>query len=74
MFLDKLGINKSGIIDKINTNEITKERLHSFGLIEGVEITAIKNAPLGSPRIYRCLNTNIAIRNKIAKQIDILSL
>ncbi len=67
-----LPINKTGIINGIKTEEKVKERLHSFGLIKGVEIMPIKNSPLGCPRIYRCLNTTIAIRNKTAKQIEIL--
>jgi Fe2+ transport system protein FeoA len=67
-----LPINKTGTINEVRTNEAVKERLHSFGLIKGVEITPIKNSPLGCPRIYRCLNTTIAIRNKTAKQIEIL--
>lgn len=71
-FLSDLPINKKGIINGIHTNEAVKERLHSFGLIKGVEITPIKTSPLDCPRIYRCLNTTIAIRNKTAKQIEIL--
>ncbi|MCK5416658.1 ferrous iron transport protein A [Candidatus Parcubacteria bacterium] len=70
--LHDLPINKIGIINKINTNDNIRERLHSFGLIDGVAIKPIKNSPLGCPRIYRCLNTNIAIRNKTAKFIEIL--
>ena len=69
--LYNLPINKIGIIEKINTSDSVKERLHSFGLIKGVEIKYIKNSPLGCPRIYRCLNTMIAIRNKTAKLIEI---
>jgi len=72
MFLSDLPIDKKGTIDKVHTNEAVKERLHSFGLIKGVKIMPIKNSPLGCPRIYRCLNTTIAIRNKTAKQIEIL--
>ena len=59
-------------IKKINTDIAIKERLHSFGLIRGVTIKPVKKSPLGCPRIYSCLNTNIAIRNNIAKQIELL--
>ena len=69
--LYNLPINKTGIINKINTSNSIKERLHSFGLIRGVEIEFIRNSPLGCPRIYSCLNTEIAIRNKTAKLIEI---
>lgn len=70
--LNDLPLDQTGMINRINTDEKVKERLHSFGLIKGVEITPIKNSPLGCPRLYRCLNTTIAIRNKTAKQIEIL--
>jgi len=70
--LYNLPINKTGTINEVRTDEAVKERLHSFGLIKGVKITPVKNSPLGCPRIYRCLNTKIAIRNKTAKQIEIL--
>ena len=65
-------MNKSGIIKKINIADNVKERLHSFGLIKGVEIKLIRESPLGCPRVYRCLNTTIALRNKISKFIEII--
>lgn len=64
-------MNKKAIIKKINIDGAVKERLHSFGLIRGVEIVPIKNSPLACPRIYSCLNTQIAIRNRIAKFIEV---
>ncbi|MEA3449817.1 MAG: FeoA family protein, partial [Patescibacteria group bacterium] len=63
--------NEIAVIKKINTHKHIKERLHSFGLIRGVEIEFIKKSPMGCPKIYRCLDTTIAIRNKIAKSIQI---
>ena len=67
--LFQLPIGKQSVIEKIDANQAIRERLHSFGLIEGVKIIPIKNTPLGCPRIYKCLNTFIAIRNHTAKQI-----
>ncbi len=69
--LHDLAIDKVAIIKKINTCQHVKERLHSFGLIKGVEIELIKSSPLACPRIYSCLHTSIAIRNKTAKLIEI---
>jgi len=70
-FLFNLSSGKKAIIKNINTDNVTKERLHSFGLIKGVKITFIRNAPLGCPKIYKCFNTFIAIRGNIAKQIEV---
>ncbi len=62
---------QKALIKKINSCENVKERLHSFGLIRGVEIELVESSPLSCPRVYRCLNTLIAIRNKTAKLIEI---
>jgi len=69
--LHNLKLGEKALIKKINSCDNVKERLHSFGLIRGVEIQLIKSSPLSCPRIYRCLNTSIAIRNKTAKLIEI---
>ena len=69
--LYNLPLKQTGVIRKINARPDLKERLHSFGLIKGVKIEPIRNTPLGCPRIYRCFNTTIAIRNEIAKQIEV---
>ena len=71
IFLSELPLNKKAIIKHISTDRITKERLHSLGLIKDIEINFIRNAPLGCPKIYKCLNTFIAIRANIAKGIEV---
>jgi Fe2+ transport system protein FeoA len=69
--LYKLPLGQKATIVKINTPQNIKERLHTFGLIRNVAITPVKTTPLGCPRIYQCLNASIAIRGKIAKQIEV---
>ncbi len=69
--LIKLPIGQKAFIKSINTDYVTKERLESLGMIEGVAITNIRNSPLGNPRVYKCLNTLVALRNEIAKQITV---
>ena len=69
--LSKLPLGQEAVIKKINIAEPTKERLHSFGFIEKVEICPIKELPLGGLRIYRLMNTSVALRNEIANQIYI---
>jgi Fe2+ transport system protein FeoA len=69
--LFNLPYKKKAIIISVNTDNDIKERLHSFGLIKGVKISFIRNAPLGCPKIYKCLNTFIAIRSGLAKKITV---
>lgn len=66
-----LPLRKTAIIKNINTDQVTTERLHSFGLIRNVQIHFIRNTPLGNPKIYKCLNTLIAIRENVAKKIEV---
>lgn len=69
--LNQIPIGGKGIIHGISADHVTKERLESLGLIQGVEISVVRQAPLGSPKIYRCLNTLVALRNEIAAKIEV---
>lgn len=70
--LSELAIGETATVVAIREDEAIKERLHSFGLIRGVEITPVRTSPLGCPRIYRCMDTEIAIRNRTASHIETL--
>lgn len=65
----QLQIGSKGIIKEILTDQVTKERLESLGMISGSEVKVVRNAPFGCPRIYQTLNTAIAIRNETANQV-----
>lgn len=69
--LNQLRAGEKGIIKAIGTDRITKERLESLGLIAGVEVGSVGAAPLGCPRIYRVLNTLVALRNETAGSIRV---
>lgn len=69
MTLQQLPIGDKSVVSEIMTDHITKERLESLGLIQGVEIKTVRETPFGCPRVYRVLNTLISLRNKVAKQI-----
>jgi ferrous iron transport protein A len=60
---------KTAIIQEITADHVEKERLESLGLISGVEIAVVRKSPLGRTRIYRCLNTLVALRNDLADKI-----
>lgn len=67
--LHQLPIGGKGLVREIATDQVTKERLESLGIIEGSEVSVIRSSPLGCPRIYKTLNTLIALRNEVAKKI-----
>lgn len=71
MTLYELPVGGKAKIKKIKCDNKTKERLHSLGFIKGISVKTIKRAPLGCPVIYKILNTLVALRGNIAKQIYI---
>lgn len=69
--LYQLRAGEKARIRSIGTDPVTKERLESLGMIEGVEVGMVRSTPLGNPRIFRALNTMIALRNDIAKLVEV---
>lgn len=70
MRLDELPIGVHAVIDKIEKSEI-ETRLFDLGFVPGVEIQCLVESPLQDPKMYRLLSTNIALRNKDAKLIQV---
>ena len=48
-----------------------RKRLSEMGFIKGKTVEAVRYAPLGSPVVYRILNSEIAITPDIASLIEI---
>lgn len=70
--LNKLPINKIGIIKKLNSNETIKRRLLDLGMVKNTIIKTLYKSPLGDPVAYLMRGSVIAIRNDDAKNIFIL--
>ena len=71
MKLSELKKGENGIIKKINGQGLLRKRLSEMGFIKGKTIEAVRSAPLGSPVVYRILNSEIAITPEIASLIEI---
>ncbi|MBN2015216.1 ferrous iron transport protein A [Candidatus Dojkabacteria bacterium] len=71
MNLNELKSNQKAKVVKINLPHSIRERLHSMGLIEGVDIIMTRESPMRSPKIYEIMNTYIAVRNNLAQKIEI---
>lgn len=67
--LDKLPINKVGIVKKINTNNNIKRRLMDLGLIANSNIKKVLVSPLGDPAAYQIRGSIIALRKKDTENI-----
>lgn len=70
--LNKLPINKIGIIKKLNSNETIKRRLLDLGMVKNTIIKTLYKSPLGDPVAYLMRGSVIAIRNDDAKNIFII--
>lgn len=67
--LNLIPIKTQAAIVQIDAGYVTKERLESLGVIRGVKISFVRKSPLGATRVYKCLNTLIAMRNDVAEKI-----
>ncbi|MED9970642.1 MAG: ferrous iron transport protein A [Ruminococcus sp.] len=72
--LQKLGINKSGIISKIDGNPDITDRLADMGFIEGACVCAEFVSPFGDPVAFRIRNTVVAVRKKDCAKIMVKEL
>lgn len=69
--LDKLNVNDTGIIQKVNSDEVLKKRLFSFGIHKGSQFL-VKNYSLTKKTIEIELGQSlVALRFEEAKQIDV---
>jgi Fe2+ transport system protein FeoA len=69
--LAKLPLEKIGLIERFDLDDATEERLHKFGFIEGARVEFIKASPFADPRVYKVFNTFVALRNNIARKIQV---
>ncbi len=66
-----LSLGEKARILKVNGCTEIIDRIYSFGLVKDVEIELIKETPFHSPRVYKLLNTTVALRTGIAKKIEV---
>lgn len=71
MRLTELKKGDKGVITRINGHGLIRKRLSEMGFIKGKTIEAVRYAPLGSPVVYRILNSEVAITPDIASLIEI---
>lgn len=71
MTLNKLEINKTGYIKKLNCSESVKRRLLDLGLIKGTAITPLFVSPSGDPTAFEVRGSVIAIRLEDTSLIEL---
>lgn len=71
MTLDKLQIGEKATVQKITGKGPVRRRLMDMGVIRGVEIEALKSAPLGDPIEYKLRGYHLSLRKSEAQMIEI---
>ncbi len=71
MTLDQLQINESAIITAINCDEILKNRLYSFGISKGIEVTLVEFTLTKSTIEIKVNQSKIALRLNEASKIEV---
>ena len=69
MTLNNVPINKTVIIEEINTNSNIKRRLLDLGLTNNTQITPLFKSPLNDPTSYLLRGSVIALRQSDTKNI-----
>ena len=67
--LDKLGVDKEGIVSSLKTSGAMRRRFVDLGIVEGTRIECVGQSPAGDPRAYLVRGAVIAIRKRDARDI-----
>lgn len=69
--LNKLKINSTGIIDKLNNTGSIRRRMLDLGLVQGTKITPVFISPAGNPIAFEVRGTILSIRNEDSSLIEV---
>ncbi|GAB6045445.1 hypothetical protein JCM11957_10430 [Caminibacter profundus] len=71
MRLSELNIDDMGIIKKIYAKEPLKSKLLSMGFVKGEKVKVVKHTLAKNTFDVEVANTNIALREEEAKEIEV---
>lgn len=71
MKLDNLAIGKSAVIVSVGGTGALRQHFLDMGLIQGVEVTVVKYAPMGDPIEIKIHDYELTLRKEDAQKIEI---
>lgn len=71
MTLDQLTPGQRARVKRIDGQGAIRRRLMEMGLIRGIEVQALKTAPMGDPIEYKLLGYHLSLRKNEAKMVEI---
>lgn len=69
--LSDLSVGETGTIQEIHLEGKLRSYVTRFGFVEGAVVSVIRQVPLGSLRVYRIGQAEIALRPETAEQIRV---
>lgn len=67
--LKDLAAGQNGVVAKVDTTGVLKQRLVDMGITKGTEVSVIKVAPLGDPIQIEIRGYDLSIRKADAEKI-----
>ena len=71
MKLDNLAIGKSAVIVSVGGTGALRQHFLDMGLIQGVEVTMVKYAPMGDPIEIKIYDFELTLRKEDAQKIEV---
>lgn len=71
MKLDNLAIGKSAVIVSVGGTGALRQHFLDMGLIQGVEVTMVKHAPMGDPIEIKIHDFELTLRKEDAQKIEV---
>ena len=71
MKLDNLAIGKSAVIVSVGGTGALRQHFFDMGLIQGVEVTMVKYAPMGDPIEIKIHDYELTLRKEDAQKIEV---
>jgi len=70
--LSDLSVGETGTVQEIHLEGKLRSYVTRFGFVEGAVVSVIRQVPLGSLRVYRIGQAEIALRPETAAQIRVM--
>jgi ferrous iron transport protein A len=68
--LSEVPVGAKVMVKDVEESEISP-KLRAIGILPGVTITVVKNAPMGDPRMYKVFNKLISLRQSEASLVEV---
>jgi len=68
--LSEVPVGARVVVKNVEESEISP-KLRAIGILPGVTITVVKNAPMGDPRMYKVFNKLISLRQSEASLVEV---